>query len=104
MQTSQKSIFDIIEETSTSSAEGFLVSHTAWPGADAEKKMTATSGQKCLDAFGRFPRVGLWARMFSALLIGQEGWYSTRCRLTWKLKGTKYNRLYFQLQVSELPT
>jgi hypothetical protein len=31
-----------------------------------------------------------------------EGWYSTRCKLTWKLKGTKYNRLYFQLQVSAL--
>jgi hypothetical protein len=39
----------------------------------------------------------LWAKTFSALLIGQEGWYSTRCRLTWKLKGTKYNRMYFQL-------
>jgi hypothetical protein len=27
-----------------------------------------------------------------------------RCKLTWKLKGTKYNRLYFQLQASTLPT
>lgn len=35
--------------------------------------------------------------MFSDLLIGMEGWYSTKCRLTWKLRGTKYNRLYFQL-------
>jgi hypothetical protein len=42
--------------------------------------------------------------MFSALLIGQEGWSSTKCRLTWKLKGTKYNRLYFQLAPSTLPT
>jgi hypothetical protein len=24
-------------------------------------------------------------------------WYSSRCALTWKLKGTKYNRLLFQL-------
>jgi hypothetical protein len=31
-------------------------------------------------------------------------WYSTKCKLTWKLKGTKYNRVYFQLQVSALPT
>jgi hypothetical protein len=29
-----------------------------------------------------------------------EGWSSRRCALTWKLKGTPYNRLYFQLQVS----
>lgn len=104
MQTSQKSIFDIIEETSTSSAEASHVSHTRRPGSDAEKKMTATSGQKCCDAFGRFPRVGSWARMFSALLIGQEGWSSTKCRLIWKLKGTKSNRLYFRLQASTLPT
>ena len=44
------------------------------------------------------------AKTFPALLIGMEGWYSTRCRLTWKLKGTKYNRTYFQLAVSTLPT
>jgi hypothetical protein len=25
-------------------------------------------------------------------------WYSSRCALTWKLKGTKFNRLLFQLQ------
>jgi len=42
--------------------------------------------------------------MFSALLIGTGGWYSRRCRLTWNLKGTKYNRLYFRLRVSTLPT
>ena len=104
MQTSQKSIFDLIEETSISSAEGFLVSPTQAQGNDLEKRMTATSGQKCLDAFGRFPRVGSWARMFSALLIGMEGWSSTKCRLTWKLKGTRFSRMYFQLQASTLPT
>jgi hypothetical protein len=42
--------------------------------------------------------------MLAALLVGQEGWYSTRCKLTWKLKGTKYSRLYFQLAPSTLPT
>lgn len=101
MQTSQKSIFDIIEETSTSSAEGFLVSRTAQQASDLEKKMTDTSGQRCCDAFERFARNGSWARMFSALLIGQAGWSSTKCRLTWKLKGTKYNRMYFQLVPSK---
>jgi hypothetical protein len=25
-------------------------------------------------------------------------WYSSRCALTWKVKGTKFNRLLFQLQ------
>ena len=104
MQTSQKSIFDIIEETSTSSAGASPANPTQAQENDLEKKMTATSGQKCLDAFGRFPRVGLWARMFSALLIGMEDWSSTRCRLIWKLKGTRFSRMYFQLQASTLPT
>src|SRR5688572_16532189 len=35
--------------------------------------------------------------MFSALLIGQGDWYSTKCKLIWKLKGTKYSRMYCQL-------
>ena len=60
-------------------------------------RMNATSGRKCLEQLERFNRVGSWGKMFLALLIGQEGWYSTRCKLTWKLKGTKYSRLYFQL-------
>lgn len=38
------------------------------------------------------------------LLIGTGDWYSTRSRLTWKLKGTKSNRLYFQLFPSTLHT
>ena len=70
----------------------------------SERKMNATYGQRCLEQYGRFNRGGLLAKTFPALLIGMEGWYSTRCRLTWKLKGTKYNRTYFQLAVSTLPT
>ena len=72
--------------------------------SDLEKKMRDTSGRKCLEQFGRFSRHGSWAKTFSALLIGMGDWYSTRCRLTWKLKGTKYNRMYFQLYPSTLPT
>jgi hypothetical protein len=78
--------------------------HTHRLENDLEKKMTATSGQRCLEQYERFSRPTLWGRMFSDLLIGMEGWYSTKCRLTWKLKGTKYNRLYFQLVPSTLPT
>ena len=86
------------------SQEVFLASHTQPLGSDLEKKMNATCGPKCLESFVRFNRNGLWAKTFSALLIGQEGWFSRRCRLTWKVKGTKYNRMYFQLRVSTLPT
>ena len=66
----------------------------------SEKRMIATSGRKCLDAFGRLSRAGSWAKTFSELLIGTGDWYSTRCNLTWKLKGTKYKRLFFQLAPS----
>src|SRR5690606_27501782 len=82
---------------STSSPEGSPASHTAPQENDLEKKMTATSGRKCLEQFGRFPRAGSWAKTFAALLIGMEVWYSTRCRLTWKMWGTKSSRFYFQL-------
>jgi hypothetical protein len=70
----------------------------------SEKRMNATCGPKCLESFERFNQPGSWAKMFSALLIGRTDWYSTRCRLTWKLRGTKYNRMYFQLAPSTLRT
>lgn len=78
-------------------------SHTAQQESDLEKMMTATSGRRCLERFGKFSRHGLWARTFAASLIGTGAWYSTKCRLTWKLSATKCNRLYFQLVPSTLP-
>lgn|ERR1051325_1750685 len=73
-------------------------------GNEREKKMFATYGQKTLEQFGRFNRASLWAKTFAGLLIGKGEFYSTRCKLTWKLKATKCSRFYFQLQVSTLPT
>lgn len=40
----------------------------------------------------------------SGLVNWSGGWFSRRCKLSWKLRGTKYSRLYFQLQVSALRT
>jgi hypothetical protein len=76
---------------------------TQWQESDLAKKMTVTSGQKCLESLEKLNPDGSLARMFSALLIGMEGWYSTKCKLTWKLKGTKYSRMYCQLYPSMLP-
>jgi len=97
MQTSQKSIFDIIEETSTSSAGASPANPTQAQASDLEKRTNATCGPKCLEQLEKFNHVGSWGKTFSALLIGMGGWYSKRCALTWKLKGTKSNRLFFQL-------
>ena len=50
---------------------------------------------KCLEQYERLPRVTSWAKTFAALLIGMEGWYSTRCVLTWKILGIKSRPLLY---------
>ncbi len=104
MQTSRKQISMFTKEEFQSCQAASLVNPTQVLESDSEKRTNATCGPKCLEQLERFNHVGSWAKMFSALLIGMEGWYSKRCKLTWKLKGTKSNRLYFQLQASTLPT
>ena len=98
----QTSLFT--QEQLTSSQADFPVNHTQWQESDSEKKMNAIYGPKCLEQFEKLNHVGLWAKTFSALLVGQGDWFSKRCKLIWKLKATKYKRLYFQLQVSTLHT
>jgi hypothetical protein len=97
MTTSLKQTSLFTEDKSTSSQADFPVNHIAKQEIDLVMKMTATSGRKCLEQYKKFNHVGSWGKMFTELLVGMTGWYSTKCRLTWKLKGTKYNRLYFQL-------
>lgn len=72
---------------------------TVSPEKEKERRITAISGRKCCESLEKFDRVGWWAKTFTALLIGQEGWYSNKCRLTWKLRGTKCSRMYCQLAV-----
>ena len=64
------------------------------------KKMIAISGRRCFEQYEKLNPDGSLAKTFMALLIGTGEWYSMRCNLTWKLKGTKYGRLYFQLRPS----
>ena len=97
MKTSKQQISLFTGDKSTSLQVDFPASPFHLPGSEEAQKMTATSGRRCLERLERFNRVGLWAKMFSALLIGMEGWYSERCYLTWKMKGMKSNRLLFQL-------
>ena len=68
------------------------------------KKMIDTSGRTALRQLEKFSQIGAFSKTFSDLLIGQEGWYSTKCKLTWKLRGTRYGRMYFQLVPSTLLT
>src|SRR5690554_3073691 len=103
MKTLKKQISLFTADKSTSSREDSHVSPTHRQEKDWGKMTSDTSGRKCLEQLERLPQLGSWAKTFTALLIGMEGWSSKRCRLTWKLKGTKYNRIYFQLQPSTLP-
>src|SRR5664279_3328261 len=97
MQTLQKLTLLFTEEQSTFLQEDSRVNRFHKQENEKAKKMRDTSGQKCLEQLERFNRVGLWEKMFLELLIGTKGWYSKRCSLTWKMRGTKCNRLYFQL-------
>jgi hypothetical protein len=102
--TSGKQISLFTEDKSTYLAEGSPASLTAQPENDLEKKMTATSGRRCLGRFEKLNQATLWAKTFAGCLVGMEGWFSMRCSLTWKLRGTKSSRFYFQLAPSTLPT
>ena len=87
-----------------SSREDSHANRSQQPGSEKAQKMTAISGQKCCEQYAKFAPAGSWARTFSELLIGTEEWYSNKCTLIWKLKGTRFRRLYFQLAVSAPPT
>ena len=91
-------------EESTLSPEASPASLSPSQAIERGRKMTAISSRRCLEQFGRFSRVGSWQKTFAALLLNREGWCSSRCALQWKLSGTRYNRLYFQLVPSTLPT
>ena len=80
------------------SAEGSLdpASRSVRPGSDEARKMTVTSGLRCLESYTKSSPLGSLVRM----CLESSIWHSTRCYLTWKTKGTKSSRLLFQLAVS----
>ncbi|MDI9863993.1 hypothetical protein QM480_06640 [Flectobacillus sp. DC10W] len=99
-KSTKSSISDLAldgEQMTLFSLEGSRASPTVSQENGSVRTTSATFGPKCLEQFGKFNRSGSWAKMFSAYLVGMTGWYSKRCNLNWKLKGTKFKRLYFQL-------
>ena len=73
--------------------EDFLASHSVQPGSDEARKMTVTSGRKCLELYRRLDPVGSLVRM----LLASSHWRSTKCFLTWKESATPAKRLLFRL-------
>ena len=103
METLPKQILQNMQTELIFSQEDSHVNHSQLQGNEKEQKMKDTSGPKCLERYEKLNPVGLWAKMLAESLVGMEGWYSNKCILTWKLKGTKYKRLYFQLAPSMRP-
>jgi hypothetical protein len=59
--------------------------------------MNATCGAKCYEQFKKLNPHSSLLKMSLVSRILMADWYSSRCALTWKMKGTKFNRLLFQL-------
>lgn len=70
------------------------------PGNEEARRMTVTSGRKCLESYENSDQLGLLVRM----CLESSIWHSTRCFLTWKRKTTKSSRLLYRLAVSMPPT
>ena len=68
-------------------------SRSVWPGSDGARRMTVTSGRKCLELSRNSGPLGSLEKM----LLGSSAWRSTRCYLTWKVSATPAKRLLFRL-------
>ena len=73
--------------------EASPVNRSVLPGSEEARKMTVTSGLKCLESYQNSGPLGLLVRM----LLGSSIWRSTRCTLTWKTKDTPSRCLLFRL-------
>lgn len=100
MKTLKQQTLPFGEEKSTCSPGGFHASHFQQPENEKVQPITVTSGRKCLEQFGKLSPDGSWARTFAELLVGTEEWYSSRCSLTWQLKGMDASSFLFQLVAS----
>ena len=64
---------------------------TRWQaGTEKARKMTARSGRKCFESYGKFSQIGSLAKMF----LGSSEWNSTTCFLTWKARSTSRHLIF----------
>jgi hypothetical protein len=84
--------------------EDFLVSRSALQESGKVRMMNATYGEKCYEQFKKLNPHLSSQKMYLVSRILMADWYSSKCALTWKLKGTKFNRLLFQLVPKTLRT
>jgi len=74
----------------------FPVSQPPAPGSSEARQMTAGSGRRLYESYGKHRPLGAFLR----ILLESETWSSTEFYLEWKLKATKSKCLVFQLAPS----
>ena len=89
MKTSRKQILQSGGEKSMSSPEGSPASLFLVPDRERERKMTATSGRKCYERYGRFSPIGLLVKT----LLESSRWYNPAVKLRWDVKNLCSERL-----------
>ena len=82
MKTSRKQISKNGEEKSMSSLEVSPASPSLMPDSERERKMTAISGRKCYERYGRYSPIGLLVKT----LLESSRWYSQAVKLRWEAK------------------
>ena len=82
MKTSQKQIFRDGEDALMFSREDFHVSRSALQERERGRKITATSGRKCYEQYGRYSPLGSLVKM---LLVSSQ-WFSPARRLKWDMQ------------------
>jgi hypothetical protein len=103
-ETSKSSTRQLTLDELISSPEASHANRSALQEKEKEQRMNATCGKRCLELSESVNPVGSWARTFAEFVLGRTDWYSKRVALTWKLSGTPFNRLLFQLAPQTLPT
>lgn len=81
-------------------AEDFHASLFPSPGSKQARKMTATSGRKCLGLYAKSGPVGCLART----LLESLEWHSILYFLIWRVKATPHKHLLYQLVPQTPPT
>jgi hypothetical protein len=79
----------------TSLQGDFLASHSVAPGSERARRITVTSGLRCLELYRKQGPLGSLARM----CLASSTWASTKCFLRWRVVATKSRHLLFQLAV-----
>ena len=82
------------------SLAGTHANHLVQAESSSERKMTATSGQKCLESLEKQSPLWHFAKMFMVT----SDWDWTMLSLTWKVKDTLAGYLLFRLLPQARPT